>query len=271
MADQSDVEAALAGAVGAALYPAGVTGGCVAPGAIARVFRGAPTPAALEADMAAGRCQVSILAHGEAADTTRWPEEDAALPAAAPTLTAQVDGATVTFGGAAGPGQVAAVIADGLSAAYRTQPGDTPPKVAAALARLMGVTGSGASVLLPGVRRLAARVEADQPTLRLTRRQEQRFRVTCWCPSPRLRDALGAAIDAALSGIGFLGLADGTSGRLRFAGSGVSDAWEGAALFRRELTYAVDYPTTIAATLPRMAIGVSSLGPDAGAAATRLS
>ena len=35
----------------------------------------------------------------------------------------------------------------------------------------------------------------------------------------------------------------------------MSDRWEDAALYRRELTYSVDYPTSIAETLTRMAVG----------------
>jgi hypothetical protein len=76
-----------------------------------------------------------------------------------------------------------------------------------------------------------------------------------WCADPATRDAVGGAVDSALSGIDFLGLADGTSGRVRYLGSTVSDTWEDAALYRRELIYSVDYPTTIAANLPRMAVG----------------
>jgi hypothetical protein len=116
---------------------------------------------------------------------------------------------------------------------------------------------------------LLARVEADQPTLRQTRRQLQVFRVVAWCPDPLTRDAIGSAIDGALSGIDFIGLADGTSGRLRYLGSNVSDRWEDAALYRRELTYSVDYPTTIATVLTRMAVGETqyiangtAIGPD---------
>jgi len=195
-------------------------------------------------------------------NTTRWGDEVVNAAVVAPALQAVVAGDTVTFAGAAAPGQVAAVIADTVSAAYRTQGGDTPPSVAAALARLLAAsraaTASGAVLTVPAVTRLVARTEADQPTLRLTRRQRQGFKVICWCPDPLTRVAVGSAIDAALSGIDFIGLADGSSGRLRAESSTVSDRWEDAALYRRELVYSVDYATTIAQALPRMAVGVSA-------------
>jgi hypothetical protein len=184
-----------------------------------------------------------------------------------------VSGNAATFSGNAVPGQVAALVAGARSAAYRTQPNDTVTNVAASLAAQMSMTGAattnGATVTLPGVPLLIARVEADQPTLRQTRRQVQAFRVTAWCPDPLTRDAVGSAIDSAMSGIDFVGLADGTSGRLRYLSSSVSDRWEDAALYRRELTYTVEYPTTIAANLPRMAVGQTQysgngalIGPD---------
>ncbi len=262
MADQSDVETALAGLVGAALYPGGLSQPCAVAGAVARVYRGWPVPGALDADLAAGRCNVSIAAsQNESVNTTRWPDEVLLPPPLTAGLAASVSGCAVTISGSAARGQVAAVIADTVSAAYRTHPGDTPASVAAALARLLSAsraaTAAGAVLTVPGAVRLVARIEADQAVLRMTRRQLQTFKVTCWCPDPLTRDQVGRTIDAALSGIDFIGLADGTSGRLRAISSSASDKWEDATLYRRELVYSVDYATTIAQTLPRMAIGAA--------------
>lgn len=269
MADQSDVEAALAGLAGAALYPGGLTAPCAVPGAVVRIYRGFPVTAALDADLAAGRCNVSVSASGgESRVTTRWLDESF-VPVTAPVLlTANVAGSSVTFGGTARGGLVVAVIADAVTAAYRTHDGDTPASIAASLHTLLAaqraVSAAGAVLTLPGVRRLVARVEADQAVLRFTRRQQQTFKVSCWCPDPTSRDAVGSAIDAALSGIDFIGLPDGTSGRLLAVSSSVSDRWEDAALYRRELVYSVDYATTILQTLPRMAVGLATQTPAGG-------
>ena len=73
------------------------------------------------------------------------------------------------------------------------------------------------------------------------RRQEQGFRITCWCPTPATRDAAATAIDQALSGQHFLALADGTSGRLIYAGTTVFDQSQNARLYRRDLNYNVEY------------------------------
>lgn len=271
MADQSDVEAALAAVIGGALYPAGISAGCVVPGAIVRVYRGWPVSAGLDADLAAGRSNVSILADGSAENTTRWPDAELTAAPVAAALLANVVGDTVTLSGAAALGQVVAVIADGRNAAYRTRVDDTPARVAGMLARAFGVVANGTAFSVAGVRSPVVRVEADQPVLRMTRRQLQRFKVTCWCADPIARDALGSAIDSALSAIEFIGLSDGTSGRLRAVASNVSDRWQDAALYRRELIYSVDYATTVRTALPRMAIGISDFGPNGLTVTRRLS
>ena len=177
-----------------------------------------------------------------ARNTTRWPDAWLRLAKTTPTLTATVSGTTVTFGGTGGSGQVAAVIADTASAAWRLQATDTPHERG-------GGAGDGARQRSRGERERrdaggAWGGAADRRGWRRTsrhcgmaRRQLQAFRVTAWCADPATRDAVGSAIDSALSGIDFVGLADGTSGRLRYLASMVSDRWEDATLYRRELTY----------------------------------
>ena len=268
MADQADVETALAGIVGGALYPGGLEGGCAVSGAICRIYRGWPTPAALDADLSAGRVNVSVAGvAGSARLTTRFPDQWSIPNPVQPALSAAVSGLVATFGGTASIGQLAALLVDGRAAVHRTAPGDTPASVAAALAAELVQVGvpaaaSGASVAIAAARSVVARVTADQKAVRETRRQQQHFAVTCWCADPATRDAIGSAIDGALSGIDFVGLADGSSGRLLFVASVTSDRWEDAVLYRRELTYSVDYATTITETQPAMIVGGSQISPD---------
>lgn len=59
MADQADVETALVQIASAALYPQGTTGPSIC-GTLCRVYRGWPTPAGLDADLAAGAVNVSV-------------------------------------------------------------------------------------------------------------------------------------------------------------------------------------------------------------------
>ncbi len=129
MPDQADIEQALAALGAEALRddPAEV-----------RVYRGWPRAASLEADLQAGRAHLSVTPGGAARDATRYPMEwQGVVPA--PTLRAAVDGETATFGGVAGPGQVAGLRVDGVAYACRLRDGDTPGAVAAVLAGLVRV------------------------------------------------------------------------------------------------------------------------------------
>jgi hypothetical protein len=176
-----------------------------------------------------------------------------------PTLSVQVDGTSVIFGGTADVGQVAGNLIDGAGYAYRTQAGDTPTLVAAnlaSMARGTTIVHLLQSILtVAGAGDLVARVVSDAPVQDEIRRQEQHFRVTCWCPTPATRDAAAAAVDQALSGQHFIGLPDGTNGRLCYAGTTVFDQSQNARLYRRDLNYSVEYATILARTLPSMLFG----------------
>ena len=259
MADQADVENAIASIVANALYPGGPSAGS-SVGVACRIYRGWPNPAALDADLAAGNVNVTIFPLPQLqSNTTRWLEQSAILAAPAPTLTVATNGITVTFGGSTDAGQVAGILADGVGYACRTATGDAPPLVAANLAALIRanrpVALAGSTVTVPGAAQLVGRVVADQTVLNEVRRQSQLFRISCWCHSPSVRDEVAASVDAALAVLTFVTLADGSAARLRFHSGLVRDQAQNAALYRRDLVYAADYPTTHTANLPSMLFG----------------
>ena len=258
MADQSDVEFALVNLVSTTLYPNG-TGEASMPGPDCRVYRGWPNSTALDVDLAAGKINVTVFPGGGTGRTTtryaaRWVGSLAQR-----SLTAVVIGTSVTFGGSADLGQIAGILVNGQSYAYRTQVGDTPALVAANLAAMIRshsiVVLVGNTLTVAGAGCILSRVVADAPAQQELRRQEQSFRVTCWCPSPLTRDATATAIDQSLSGIRFIPLPDGTSGRLMYIGTTVFDQSQNARLYRRDLTYDVEYPTTLSISLPSMLFG----------------
>ena len=121
--------------VSTALYPNGTSEASI-PGPDCRIYRGWPNSAALDADLAAGKINVTIFPGGGTCHTTTRYAERWAGAAAQPTLTVAVDGTSVTFGGTANFGHVAGILVDGTSYAYRTQSGDTPQSVAANLASM---------------------------------------------------------------------------------------------------------------------------------------
>jgi hypothetical protein len=258
MADQADIETAVVDLVAAALYPNGPDAASV-PGPDCRIYRGWPNAAALDADLRAGKVNVTVYpASGTGRVSTRYVQEWVGTPVV-PSLTAQVVGVSVTFGGSVAPGQVAGLAIDGLAFAYRVQASDNPALVAANLAVLVRVNRmaqvAGSTITLPGASEVLARVVADAPAQQEVRRQTQVFRVTCWCPTPQTRDAAAGAIDLAMAPLTFLGLADGSQGRVIYAGTTVFDQSQDALLYRRDLLYSVEYATVLTATQPAMLFG----------------
>jgi hypothetical protein len=258
MADQSDVELSLVDVVSAALYPNG-TGAASAAGPDCRIYRGWPNSTALDADLAAGKINVTVFpGGGTSRTTTRYAEQWIGAPTQ-PTLTTIIDGASVTFVGTADVGQIAGILVGGRSYAYRIQAGDTPELVAANLASMARgnsiVRLTQSTLTIAGASHLVARVVTDATVQREVRRQEQGFRITCWCPTPTTRDVAANAIDQALSCQRFLTMADGTSARMNYAGTTVFDQSQNARLYRRDLTYDIEYPTVISSALPAMLFG----------------
>lgn len=267
MADQSDVEQALAAIAAGVLYPQGPDAQCVA-GVPCRIHRGWPDAATLDADLAAGRATVTVA--GDARNqrtTTRYPDEWRPARQLAALLLVSVQENTATFSGTADPGQLAGILAGGVAVVHRTVADDTLASVAAALAgamaRVPGPLGStvarDATVEVAAVGTIVARVFADQPSIRETRRQLQPFRVICWSPDPAVRDAIATTLDTAFATYDFLGLPDGMAGRLRYLGTASTDRAQDAALYRRDLIYTVDYATTLAADLPRLLFGETQI------------
>ena len=257
MPDQSDVAASLAAAATDALYPNGPAFPS-ALGVLCRVFRGFPTGSALEADLAAGRVDISVMpVDGSYRNTTRYMPTFLNTPVT-PTLTVATAGNTVVFAGVADPGQLAGVLVDGRSYVYRTTAADSPATVAANLAVMVRAdrpaTLSGQSVYFPGAFRVVGRTVADTPDTTELRRQTEEFRVSVWAPSAALRDAAGALLDATLAAVPFLDVAD-TACRLLAGGSATSDKSQSAGLYRRDLLFSVEYPTTAITSRPAMLFG----------------
>jgi hypothetical protein len=264
MADQSDVANALLALAASAVYPGGLAAPSVA-GVPVRLYRGWPDPETLAADLRNGAAQISIFPEPEGeVNTTRYLPAAHRIPRLTPPLVASVSGTTATFSGSVAAGVLAGLLVDGASFVYVAQANDTPALVAAALAlQVMAVRpayAQGASVTVPGALHLIARTAAPYPMTQELKRQRQKFRLTGWCPSPELRDALMPALDQALAATPFLALADGSAARLRFVASRSSDQDEMAFLYRRDLIYSAEYPTLAATSLPGMLFADVTLG-----------
>jgi hypothetical protein len=270
MADISDVETAILDRIAAILYPDGTAQGSAltdpATGASvpARLYRGAPQPAALSADMRAGMLDISIRREGEARSTTRVFPAWKPLPVAPPTLTVSVGGDAVLFGGTPAAGYNAAVVADGAGYVHAVQAGDTPASIAAALALQIGgaASSSGGTLTIPGAADIGATIGTTGTVLKEVARQIRPLQLILWAPGPPVRDAAAKLIVPVLRDTPRLALPDGSGCRLMTGGDGDDD--DSAAkeqVWRRVVPIPVEYPTTLTMGAATVAIFAGSLAP----------
>lgn len=268
MADQADVENALTALVSNALYPEGGSAPSVT-GRVYRVYRGYPASPVLDADLAEGVVHVSVApAGGEVRNVSRYPRVWKEVAPVTQALDVAVEGLTATFSGTCAVGQLAGVMANETSFAYAVQATDSPATVASNLAALMRTGGwivnyAGSMLAAPTADKFIARVATGAGALQEIRRQVQGFRISMWCPDPGARDEVAPIIDLAVGDINFVPLADGSFGRVRFAGVAVSDGGVDAGLYRRDLAYDVEYPTTLAQMTPTMLFGTAVVSANA--------
>jgi hypothetical protein len=263
MADQADVEAALAALVANALYPNGTAAASVTGAVyrVYRVYRGYPASPVLDADLAAGVVHVSVVpAGGEVRNVTRYPRVWREVAPVTALLSVAVNGVSAVFSGNCAVGQLAGVLVNDAAFPYAVQANDSPATVASNLAAQIRTAGwivdyAGSTLGVPGADRFTARMVTGAGALQEIRRQVQEFKISMWCPDPAARDAVAPVIDLALGQVSFMPLADGSFGRVRFAGVTASDGSADADLYRRDLIYAVEYPTTLAQITPAMLFG----------------
>lgn len=259
MADVSDVEASLVTLISEAVYPDG-TDQQSAVGAPVRVYRGWPNASKLDTDLAAGIVNITVFPqNGQTRNTTRFPLAWQTVAIPTPTIQVSTASGRVTFGGVAGAGNLCGIRSNGVAYAYAAGMTDTPSTIAAALgAQIPGATVSG-PVVLSNAGDLLGRVVGNGATqIQETRRQTQLFLISMWCPSPPLRDLVGSTVDGFLAPIEFIPLSDGTGGRLIYRNSFTNDVPTKDALWRRDLTYSVEYGTTRKQTASEMLWGLGS-------------
>ena len=260
MPDLSDVEGVLAAFVAGALYPGGVDAAS-AVGATCRVYRGSPVAGELEAELRGGVVHVTVQpVDGSMRERTRWASEWVGDAQVCP-LVAEVEGERARFSGEVVPGLVAGVMVDGRAYAWRVETGPAAV-VAAVLGDLVSVDRTavvdGGTVWFPGGRGVVARAVRDGTGGVELRRQSVLLRVTCWCPSPAIRDAVGGCIGVALAAVSFLDV-KGWGCRVRLASETVSDEGSAARAWRRDMVYRVEYPTVLEQSLPSMLFGSGSV------------
>jgi hypothetical protein len=258
MADLSDVENAIVAKVIGALYPNGVSEAS-SVGADCRVYRGWPSPAALNSDLAAGTVNVTIFpsnAPDEVPDTYLDPLYTAIAPTG---LLATATGQSVVISGVPAKNEVVGLLADGVPFSYGVSTGDTLESIAANLASLISVDriaiASNTTLTIPSAISLVARVVTNATATQALRRQRNEIQIICWCPSPSLRDSVGAIVDLAMVCSPFISLSDETKSHVRYISTQVYDQSQNALLYRRDLRYRFEYTTVDGTTVPVMLFG----------------
>jgi hypothetical protein len=258
LADLSDVEAAIVTAVTAVIYPSGLAEASVT-GRPVRIYRGWPLLGPLGNDLASGVANISVFPMPHATrNTTRWAPL-VNTTQSTPTLSVTVRGASATFSGLGGTGQVAGLLVANAPFVCRGRAGDTPALVAAMMAEAVRAERacwlSGNTVSVPGVGSIVARVVADGALLMEWGRQKQGFRISAWCPDPATRDRICRLVGDTFATLGFLTLADGTGGRVRYRSTSSFDDDQDAQQYRRDLVYDIEYGTTFEQAAPSMLFG----------------
>jgi hypothetical protein len=258
MADLADVENAIVAQVVGALYPNGISQSSVT-GATCRVYRGWPSPAALNSDLSAGTVNVTVF-------PTTVPDEvpdryfDAVYAnISAIALEANVTGQSVTISGLVGSNQIVGLLIDGVPISYNTDINDTTEGIAANIAAAISGNRiailSGSTITIPDSVSLVARIVTNATISQAMRRQRREIQICCWCPSPLLRDQVSKSVDLVLAASSFIDLADHTKAHVHYISTQVYDLSQNSLLYRRDLCYRFEYTIIDSTIAPVMLFG----------------
>ena len=245
MADLSDVTAAIATIVSAAIYPSGTSSPSVSGGPV-RIAEGWPIPAQLDADLKAGTAQITIfpMAGNQAATYQPLNRYDT-ISQIPHGMAAIVSNNQVTLSGTPSANEYCTLIVDGT--AYSR----SDVTAAAILSELLSdilphypsASISGQTLTIPGSHIITARVGTTGVIGWTVHRQRVSIMVTIWASTPSVRTALAAAADIALKQNNHLPMPDTTPAELCYERTNVVDNWETLTLYRRDLIYCAEYNT----------------------------
>ncbi len=250
MADFSDVSDTFAALIAGMLYPGGTGAAAVTGSGYGyTIMPGWPESKCLESQLAQGNVQISIYPVKGEKNTTRFDERLHEYSRTTKTLTATVAANQVTFGGAITTPQNVSIICNDTATIYALQAGDTLATIATALATLLtakGIAASSAGSVLT-ISGAVGLIQADVGVIGKLwvelKRQVKMFQITIWAPTPGKRAAAAKVIDPGLAGLHWLQLPDFTAGRNIYVRGDDDDGGQEVLAYRRDLIYAVEYPT----------------------------
>lgn len=244
MANISDVENALVNIAQTVIYPNGIGNPSIA-GVDVRIFPGWPIPANLDADLTAGKANVSIFPTTIERNTTRFSLdwEDQSITAA--TLALSLDDEDITVSGIVSIPQTCMVVYNNTPYSYAVQSNDTIDSVATNIANLIpGASATGAVITTTGAYQLSANISTEGSSIQEIKRQSRVFRITIWAPSDTIRTTLESALDVNYAINRRITMPDLFIAYVVYSGTHVHDSAEKANLYRTDLLYTVEYATT---------------------------
>ena len=191
-------------------------------------------------------------------NTTRFSREVATAQPPVVTLTASVSAGQITLVGSVASAQIVVITIGQATPITTNVPAGTILVDAAVMlassinsAAIQGITatanGSTIAIVANPSPQIQVGIGGNGTLMKLLRQQEKHFMVTVWAPSPDAREALAEAIDDRLGTMDRLPLPD-FPGRIRYQSTYEEEPQDRLQVFRRSLTYSVEWART--ATIP---------------------
>lgn len=248
MADLTDVEAKIVAIVDGAIYPNGDSQPSALPGAaVARIGRGWPIPASLDADLAAGNVQITVYPLGGSAPATNQIlNETYVITPAAITTQAVLAGNVITVSGTLSTGEFLTLVID--DAVVCSQTGANVAAMLSALAAEAqghgyAATATATALTVPFGHTLVVRQGGVGVIGRVIHRQIHSIMVSIWAPSDDLRTAAAILADIELKKNIRVAMPDTSQCLLRYSRTISSDQQEKAGLYRRDLIFDAEFAT----------------------------
>jgi hypothetical protein len=247
MADLYDVEIALKNLVINAVYPNGTSSPSVANIPIT-IGVGWPKPIDLDEKLLDGGAYVTVYApNGMERVVTQLPTDWQLVTINPATLTLTVNeaGTTVTVGGTVSTPHGCLIKVDSERYFYEVLSDDTLESIATALASLIpSATSVGEVISIPNAYKVTAKVGVKGTSARILERQEKQFQIITWAFNPAIRATIGAALKVYFAKVYRFTLPDQFYAMMKYSRTSEFDDYQKTQLYRRDLFYLVNYPTT---------------------------
>jgi hypothetical protein len=204
-----------------------------------------------------GRAHITVYDTDAEANTSRFfPEWDTITPPVVGLAVTTAQG-VMTFAGTPATGlNIGVTVGNRFAIPYQTGAGDTtlalvaqnvaaainaasqPGVSAIATGSSVAVLGGNVSIAIGGTATIGAEFS----------RSEKQFLITIWAPSDAARQSLEAAIRPMLDSLLWIPLGDGQDGRVRYVKTKNYEPQFSAAVYRRDILYAVEFASVVTTT-----------------------